>query len=208
METPSLNRRDVLKVSLAGTAAMALPYQAVLSAKSASELDARKMPRPYAAAFTAPPVLAPYRSDDRPGNTYGTVPGTTTPVTGGAYVGSDYYKIEQRPAQVEFVKGVKTTVWGYNGLVPGPTIRVYQNGTQTRRVVMQQVNKLPAKHPTLGYVPWTSTHLHGSPSKPQFDGYAGDLTNPGEWKNYMYPNNCSPRTLWYHDHGVQLFGYM
>ncbi|SDN39577.1 multicopper oxidase domain-containing protein [Geodermatophilus sp. DSM 45219] len=202
METPSLNRRDVLKVSLAGTAAMALPYQAVLSAKSASELDERKMPRPYAAAFTAPPVLAPYRSDDRPGTTYGTVPGTTTPVTGGAYVGSDYYKIEQRPAQVEFVKGIKTTVWGYNGLVPGPTIRVYQNGTQTRRVVMQQVNKLPAKHPTLGYVPWTSTHLHGSPSKPQFDGYAGDLTNPGEWKNYMYPNNCSPRTLWYHDHGV------
>ena len=41
-----------------------------------------------------------------------------------------------------------------------------------------------------------------SPSKPQFDGYAGDLTNPGEWKNYQYPNNCTPRTLWYHDHGV------
>jgi spore coat protein A, manganese oxidase len=202
MQTPSLNRRDVLKVSLAGTAAMALPYQAVLSARTASELDEKKMPRPYVAAFTAPPVLAPYRSDDRPGNSYGTVPGTTAPVTGGAYVGTDYYRIEHRPAQVEFIKGIKTTVWGYNGLVPGPTIRVYQNGTQTRRVVMQQINKLPAKHPTLGYVPWTSTHLHGSPSKPQFDGYAGDLTQPGEWKNYMYPNNCSPRTLWYHDHGV------
>ncbi|SDY71391.1 Multicopper oxidase with three cupredoxin domains (includes cell division protein FtsP and spore coat protein CotA) [Geodermatophilus africanus] len=202
MQSPSLNRRDVLKVSLAGTAAMALPYQAVLSARTASELDQKKMPRPYVAAFTAPPVLAPYRSDDKPGNSYGTVPGTTTPVTGGAYVGTDYYRIEHRPAQVEFIKGVKTTVWGYNGLVPGPTIRVYQNGTQTRRVVMQQINKLPAKHPTLGYVPWTSTHLHGSPSKPQFDGYAGDLTQPGEWKNYMYPNNCSPRTLWYHDHGV------
>jgi spore coat protein A len=202
MQTPSLNRRDVLKVSLAGTAAMALPYQAVLSARTASELDPKKMPRPYAAAFTAPPVLAPYRTDDKPGNSYGTVPGTTTPVTGGAYVGTDYYRIEHRPAQVEFIKGIKTTVWGYNGLVPGPTIRVYQNGTQTRRVVMQQINKLPAKHPTLGYVPWTSTHLHGSPSKPQFDGYAGDLTQPGEWKNYMYPNNCSPRTLWYHDHGV------
>ncbi|HEX2072465.1 MAG TPA: multicopper oxidase domain-containing protein, partial [Geodermatophilus sp.] len=202
MQTPSLNRRDVLKVSLAGTAAMALPYQAVLSARTASELDPKKMPRPYVAAFTAPPVLAPYRSDDKPGNTYGTVPGTTTPVTGGTYVGTDYYRIEHRPAQVEFIKGIKTTVWGYNGLVPGPTIRVYQNGAQTRRVVMQQINKLPAKHPTLGYVPWTSTHLHGSPSKPQFDGYAGDLTQPGEWKNYMYPNNCSPRTLWYHDHGV------
>src|SRR5919107_24671 len=202
MQTPSLNRRDVLKVSLAGTAAMALPYQAVLAARTSSELDEKKMPRPYVAAFTAPPVLAPYRSDDKPGNSYGTVPGTTTPVTGGAYVGTDYYRIEHRPAKVEFTKGIKTTVWGKNGLAPGPTIRVYQNGTQTRRVVMQQINKLPAKHPTLGYVPWTSTHLHGSPSKPQFDGYAGDLTQPGEWKSYMYPNNCSPRTLWYHDHGV------
>lgn len=202
MDLPSLNRRDVLKVSLVGTAAMALPYQAVLSAKSASELDARKMPRPYVAAFSSPPVLPPYRTDDKPGTGYGTVPGTTTPVAGGAYVGTDYYRIEQKPAQVDFGTGTKTTVWGYNGLVPGPTIRVYQNGGQTRRVVMQQINKLPAKHPTLGYVPWTSTHLHGSPSKPQFDGYAGDLTQPGEWKNYMYPNNCSPRTLWYHDHGV------
>src|ERR671917_2025851 len=172
MDTPSLNRRDVLKVSLAGTAAMALPYQAVLSAKSASELDTKRMPRPYVAPYT----------------------------------GTDYYKIEQKPTQVEFIKGVKTTMWGYNGLVPGPTIRVYQdsyvNTGQSRRVVMQQINSRPAKHPTMGYVPWTSPHLHGSPSKPQFDGYAGDLTDPGEWKNYMYPNNCTPRTLWYHDHGV------
>ena len=187
MDTPSLNRRDVLKVSLAGTAAMALPYQAVLSAKSASELDAKRMPRPYVAPFTAPPVLAPYRSDDKPGNSYGAVPGTGAPIVGAAYTGTDYYKIEQKPTQVEFIKGVKTTMWGYNGLVPGPTIRVYQdsyvNTGQSRRVVMQQINNLPAKHPTMGYVPWTSTHLHGSPSKPQFDGYAGDLTDPGEWKN-------------------------
>ena len=206
MQTPSLNRRDVLKVSLAGTAAMALPYQAVLSARTASELDAKKMPRPYVAPFTAPPVATPYRSDDKPGNSYGAIPGTGAPIVGAAYTGTDYYKIEQKPTQVEFVKGIKTTVWGYNGLVPGPTIRVYQDSYvdtgQSRRVVMQQINNLPAKHPTMGYVPWTSTHLHGSPSKPQFDGYAGDLTQPGEWKNYMYPNNCSPRTLWYHDHGV------
>src|SRR3712207_5674340 len=161
MDTPSLNRRDILKVSLAGTAAMALPYQAVLSAKSASELDTKRMPRPYVAAFTAPPVLAPYRSDDKPGNSYGAVPGTGVPIVGAAYTGTDYYKIEQKPTQVEFIKGIKTTMWGYNGLVPGPTIRVYQdsfvNTGQSRRVVMQQINNLPAKHPTMGYVPWTST---------------------------------------------------
>ncbi|MCW2581229.1 MAG: Bilirubin oxidase, partial [Klenkia sp.] len=51
-------------------------------------------------------------------------------------------------------------------------------------------------------VPWTSTPLHGMPSKPQFDGYAGDNSMPGQWKDYVYPNSCSARTLWYHDHGV------
>jgi FtsP/CotA-like multicopper oxidase with cupredoxin domain len=52
-------------------------------------------------------------------------------------------------------------------------------------------------------VPWTSTHLHGMPSEPQYDGYAGDNTMPGgNWKDYKYPNSCEARTLWYHDHGV------
>ena len=57
-------------------------------------------------------------------------------------------------------------------------------------------------HPTLGYTPYTSTHLHGSPSLPQYDGYASDVTNPGQYKDYHYPNIQDARTLWYHDHGV------
>jgi spore coat protein A, manganese oxidase len=202
MDLPSLNRRDVLKVSLAGTAVMALPFQAVLSAKSASELDENALPKPYAATFRAPKVATPVARDDVPGNDYGTRPDTGAAIPGGEYSGTDYYRIEQKPTTVEFIKGVQTTMWGYNGEIPGPTIRTYVKNGKGRRVVMQQINRLPAVHPTLNYVPWTSTHLHGSPSKPQFDGYAGDLTQPGEWKNYEYPNNCTPRTAWYHDHGV------
>jgi FtsP/CotA-like multicopper oxidase with cupredoxin domain len=48
----------------------------------------------------------------------------------------------------------------------------------------------------------TSTHLHGSASLPQFDGYANDLTLPGFYKDYHYPNNQPARSLWYHDHAV------
>ncbi len=48
----------------------------------------------------------------------------------------------------------------------------------------------------------TSTHLHGSASMPQFDGYASDITYPGQVKSYFYPNCQDARTLWYHDHGV------
>ena len=65
-----------------------------------------------------------------------------------------------------------------------------------------QANKLPARHPFLNYDPWTSTHLHGSASKPQYDGYASDITKVGQTKRYIYPNKQDARTLWYHDHGV------
>jgi FtsP/CotA-like multicopper oxidase with cupredoxin domain len=45
-------------------------------------------------------------------------------------------------------------------------------------------------------------HLHGSASTPDYDGYASDISNPGEWKDYHYPNWQPARTLWYHDHGA------
>jgi len=44
-------------------------------------------------------------------------------------------------------------------------------------------------------------HLHGSASKPQFDGYASDVTPTGFYKDYHYPNFQPARTLWYQDHG-------
>ena len=45
-------------------------------------------------------------------------------------------------------------------------------------------------------------HWTGSASKPQYDGYASDITNVGQTKRYIYPNKQDARTLWYHDHGV------
>ena len=81
---------------------------------------------------------------------------------------------------------------------PGPTIHA-KRGTP---LTVMQANKLPAVHPFLNYDPWTSTHLHGSASKPQYDGYASDITNVGQTKRYIYPNKQDARTLWYHDHGV------
>jgi len=69
---------------------------------------------------------------------------------------------------------------------------------------VRQANGLPALHPTLRYTPWTSTHLHGSASLPRYDGYASDITNSGQFKDYQYPNFQDARTLWYHDHGVHI----
>ncbi len=177
--TPStLNRRDVLKLSAFGAVAMALPWSSALSAKSQSRIAASKLPRPYTVPFTVPPVSQPAATN--------------------VATQTVYHRITQQAFVGELLPGVKTPLWGYNGSVPGPTIK-NRKGWQT---VLRISNDLPATHPTLGYVPWTSTHLHGSPSKPQYDGYAGDISQPGQWKDYVYPNSCPGRTLWYHDHGV------
>ena len=126
--------------------------------------------------FAIPPVLAPYKS-------YGL---------------TDHYRVEMKPFMGDILPGFKTPLWGYNGMFPGPTVSVEQG----RKAVMRHINNLPARHPVLKYAPWTSVHLHGSASKPQFDGYASDVTNPGQYKDYEYPNTQTARTLWYHDHGV------
>jgi len=47
-----------------------------------------------------------------------------------------------------------------------------------------------------------SVHLHGSYSRAPFDGWAEDTTEPGQYKDYYYPNAQAARTLWYHDHAA------
>jgi len=63
MNSSSLSRRDALKASVFGAAALALPWQSFVSAKSASRIASSKLPRPYTVPFVSPPVLAPVRMD-------------------------------------------------------------------------------------------------------------------------------------------------
>jgi len=51
-----------------------------------------------------------------------------------------------------------------------------------------------------------SIHLHGGHTPPEFDGHPYDLIPPGTFKDYNYPNNQIPATLWYHDHAVDATG--
>ena len=172
-----LTRRDALKVAAVGGAAVALPLERAFGEVIyANRIAESELPAPFTLPFTIPPVIQPVRQD------------ATT----------DYYRVEMAPTTAEIIPGYQTQLWAYNGSVPGPTFRA----TQGRDLVVRQVNNLPGTHPTLGYTPWTSVHLHGSASLPQYDGYASDITNPGQWKDYRYPNWQPARTLWYHDHGL------
>ncbi|MEA2317896.1 MAG: hypothetical protein QOD44_2085 [Solirubrobacteraceae bacterium] len=168
-----------MKLGVFGSAALLLPTERVARAELAmrNRMPQSRLPEPFTTEFATPPVIAPRR------------------------VGlTDVYELSQSSVQADILPGLKTEVWGYGGLVPGPTIEV-RRYTPT---IVRQVNALPAKHPTLLYTPWTSTHLHGSASLPEYDGYASDITNPREFKDYHYPNAQEARTLWYHDHGVHV----
>lgn len=105
----------------------------------------------------------------------------------------DYYEITMQQTQVEIIPGTSTTVWGYNGLYPGPTIKA-RSGRQT---VIRHINALPES---------MSIHLHGGHTPPSSDGHPYDLIAPGSSKDYEYPNNQIPATLWYHDHAIDATG--
>lgn len=151
---------------------MALPLQrgALAGSNSQNRLAASRLPRPFTVPFAVPSVLVPLRVD------------ATT----------DHYRVVMRPLLAHVLPGFATPLWGYNGEVPGPTVRVLRG----RQTVMRQVNSLLVQHPVLGYPQWTSVYLHGSPSAPPYDGYASDISNPGQYKDYRYPNNQPARTLW------------
>ncbi|NUO59927.1 MAG: multicopper oxidase domain-containing protein [Hamadaea sp.] len=145
-----------------------------------SKLD---LPGRFQVPLPIPPVLKPVRAD-----------GTT-----------DYYEITQKVVQAEILPGVSTTVWGYNGIFPGPTV-VSRAG---RRTVVTHRNELP--------VP-VSVHLHGGKVAPEHDGYPTDLimgTGPHSGhsgrmttgpRDYVYGLDQPAATLWYHDHRMDFTG--
>ncbi|MCK0141965.1 multicopper oxidase family protein [Aliiroseovarius sp. F20344] len=91
--------------------------------------------------------------------------------------------------QLAPVEYPETEIWGYDGGVPGPEIRLRQGESLTRRLV----NELPQP---------TSIHWHGLRIPNAMDGVPGmtqDAVAPGE--NYTY--EFSPPdagTYWYHSH--------
>ena len=119
------------------------------------------------------------------------IPPTLTPSSSNAT--TDFYNITMQVGQKEILPGVLTTIWGYNGLYPGPTIRA-QRG---RKTVVRQVNNLQES---------MVVHLHGGHTPRKSDGLPFDLIGPGGFQNYEYPNNQEAATLWYHDHAIDTTG--
>jgi bilirubin oxidase len=103
-----------------------------------------------------------------------------------------YYEIELKTFKSQVYPDLgPAELYGYDGMSPGPTFMV-PRGVET---VVRFVNNAVTPN---------SVHLHGSFSRAAFDGWAEDTTKPGEYKDYYYPNLQAARTLWYHDHAMDI----
>jgi spore coat protein A, manganese oxidase len=182
-----ITRRRFLKLGLLGAATLAVPAALVAAQvpdeqrpmgpgmmrrrRGAVQQATSPQTAPFERPLPLPQALAPVRTD------------ATT----------DYYEMIMREADVEILPGKTTTIWGYEGRYPGPTIRAREG----RRVVVRQTNQLPEG---------MSIHLHGGHVPGEMDGHPMDLIPTGSHKDYVYPNTQPAATLWYHDHAMDLTG--
>jgi hypothetical protein len=99
------------------------------------------------------------------------------------------FTLTAEPVRWEIQPGLVVDGWGYNGQVPGPTLRV----TEGDRVRITLVNHLP--------VP-TTIHWHGLDVPLAMDGVPGlsqDPVPPGGSFTYEF-TATNPGTRWYHSH--------
>ncbi|BBE72362.1 multicopper oxidase family protein [Oharaeibacter diazotrophicus] len=135
----------------------------------------------------------------------------------GPYPTADVYRMTVGTLAHRFHRDLPlSTVWGYNGSYPGPTI----SAVSGRPLYVQWVNGLPnAPHPlwspafaaahgpgiggTSPDAARTVAHLHGGRVPPDADGWPEEIVLPGRsTKPYLYPNFQEAATLWYHDHAL------
>ena len=114
-----MTRRSLLR--LAGGAALAISVGACDhdgpgGSTGAALTSGLPLPRPFTVPLPIPPVLRPVRTENN----------------------VDHYQIVQRKARAEILPGVRTEIWGYNGIFPGPTLSTRSN----RQIVVHQRNDL------------------------------------------------------------------
>src|SRR6266566_1552830 len=129
----------------------------------------------------------------------------------------------------------ESAIWGYDGTVPGPTIEAERGQPVTVQWRNELDGALPVVVTTApevadasgvpaqcvpglsGGTPdrnaaalagHTVVHLHGGLTPASYDGWAENLSAPGQDAVFYYPMGQRAALLWYHDHvmGVTRFG--
>lgn len=185
-----VTRRDILKAGLA-TALGAFYPENPAGRVFASDGLAR-----FVDPLPIPPVLRPRRFKHSRGA---------------------YYQVPMREFQQVLHRDLPpTTLWGYHGCYPGPTIvaRVHEpvnvrwvNDLREEHGRLRTEHHLPVDTCLHGAHEWgsaarTVVHLHGGHVAPESDGFPEATLLPGESAVFHYPNRQNAATLWYHDHAL------
>jgi len=178
-----VTRRTFIKSGAAVVAGAMLPMANVQKALAVA-------PAPPLNAFLDPLPIPPLKEPTSPGGTDYELSVTAASHTYHSSLGS-------------------TTVWGYDGIYPGPTFLA----TRGTPITVNVTNNITAgTHPFHAAFDSTipgnvddgriAVHQHGGENAPTSDGNPMDYFMPGESKVYEYGNTQKGATLWYHDHAL------
>src|SRR4051794_8546747 len=143
--------------------------------------------------------------------------------------------VRMRPGTHRFHRDLpESTVWGYDGAVPGPTVEAERG----RLVTVEWMNELEGPLPLAVTIAPSATgadgvpvqchpglsggspddnvarlgghavvHLHGGLTPASYDGWAENLFAPGQGAVFHYPMDQRAALLWYHDHVMGVTKY-
>jgi FtsP/CotA-like multicopper oxidase with cupredoxin domain len=220
-ELVGLSRQELLRMGLL-TAGGTLVARAGLSARAASAQADRPVDNPVSpptTPFVVPLPIAPRLDLRSPANP---IAGLDPKPTAMPAPGEDRTRvhqawqshrpetgvvIHQRLGQHRFHPALpETTIYGYNGIFPGPTM-VSRYGCPALVRMQNDLPPLQQRQPGAFGRPETACHMHNGHTPSESDGYPTDFCQPGRFYDYHYPNILAggdPReamsTLWYHDH--------
>lgn len=231
-EKGSLSRRSALKMGAAAGAATVLtsrkslatpfnPFQTAAPPQPpppepaiCSTFTGSPATRPFMVQLPIPPALKPTNLSPAPTQSANIAAGEAPRddhQRWNEFLPQKQYALHAKPAMISFHPDLPLTyIWGFNGLVPGPTI-LEKYGEPT---IVRMYNDLNADHTGPG-VPEITIHLHNGHTASESDGFAGDYFGTGLFKDNHYVNiyagyDQSPQTLgdwreaqytyWYHDH--------
>ena len=211
-----LNRRDLMKLGLV-TSAGYLVAKRGLSARASDGQPHSPPTRPFIEPLPIMPVKQPVGMlDPAPTIAPNTAAGegrTRNHQALARFPPRKLYEVHQRAALVSMSPDLPLqTIWGYDGMVPGPTY-IARYGEP---ILVRNFNELPANNDGFG-LNEVSTHQHNGHTPSESDGFPCDFFRAGQFYDQHYPNalagfasthppNGDPNealgTLWYHDHRV------
>ena len=228
-----INRRDALKMGAAvgavtvltsrkSAAAAFVPYQTVAPPPPppppepaiCATFTGSPATHPFVQKLPIPPALKSTTLNPAPIQSANTAAGEAPRADHqrwNEFLPQKQYEIFTQPALATFHPDLPPSyIWGFNGIVQGPTI-LEKYGEPT---IVRFHNNLNANHTGPG-VPEITVHLHNGHTASESDGFAGDFFGTGLFKDNHYANiyagyDESPQTLgdpfeaqytyWYHDH--------